>query len=233
MYLTAQEARELAESLSKASVDEQNTVAIFPSMIVLSEVVDILAQSDIAVGAQHVAWTPQGAYTGAVSAHIVKEAGGAFALVGHSERRHIFKDSNEFIRKRLEACLAAGLRPVLCVGDTQEDVELHQQEFRLKKQLQDALEYLEGAERVIVAYEPVWAISQGGKGTPCSPELASQMHVIIRKEIALYTEASLPVLYGGSVNETNMVSFTSQAGIDGVLVGSASTKFGSFAAMIR
>lgn len=232
MYLTTAQARTLAKELQDVTIAENVTAAVFPSMIYLSEAVDAFSSSNIAVGAQNVAWTPQGAYTGAVSAHLVKESGASYALVGHSERRHIFGESNETIRKRLEACLHEGLTPVLCVGETREDLDAGKGEYRVKKQLMKTCQGLHGIERIIIAYEPVWAISKSGDGTPCSPEVARNMHAMIRDELKQYTDATIPVLYGGSVNAQNMLSFTNQEGIDGVLVGSASTKIDEFSAML-
>lgn len=229
MYLTAAEATALAQDIAVPTSDA--TVAVFPNTLDFERVHDVVGAS-IATGAQNVAWTPQGAYTGATSARLFKEAGATYALVGHSERRHVFGESNEDVRKKLEACIDAGLIPVLCIGETKEDLDNDKKEYRLKKQLMKACEGLDGIETLIVAYEPVWAISKGGVGESCSPEQAEKTHLWIKNELKQYTNADIPVIYGGSVKAENVVSFTSLPSVEGVLIGSASTRADSFKAIL-
>lgn len=235
MYLTHQESVVLASHLSGRSFHEQSLcVAVFPMMLSFLEVDKQLHQSAIKRGVQNIAWTPQGAYTGAISAHMVKDVGASYALVGHSERRYIFGETNEDIRKKIDAALEAQLIPVVCIGETATDKAENKTEYRLKKQLMKALEGLSLQDnQLIIAYEPVWAISQGGSGKPCPPLVAEERHAWIKEEIKQYTKAAIPVLYGGSVNPGNMLSYMSCTDIDGVLVGSASTTVENMVAMIE
>ena len=235
MYITAEESRKLAHEVVTCSFDPQAlSLAIFPSMIVLSEIERLFEGSGVAVGAQNVAWSHQGAYTGAVSAFLCKEAGCRYALVGHSERRYIFGENHEDVRKKIEACFDVGLTPVLCIGETKEDMEEKKREYRLKKQLMSALEGLSVPKSgFIVAYEPVWAIAQSGIGTPCTPAEAESVHQWIKAELAQYTTDAVPVLYGGSVDTNNVVSYLTRSTIDGVLVGSASTRAESFLPLLK
>ncbi len=235
MYITAQESCALASAVRDFSFDAQATsLAVFPPMLALSEIQHLLSESDVSVGAQNVAWSPQGAYTGAVSAFLCKEAGCRYTLVGHSERRHIFGENHEDIRKKIEACFDVGLIPVLCIGETKEDMEEGKREYRLKKQLMEALEGVTvPGSGLIVAYEPVWAIAQSGMGVPCTPDDAESVHQWIKTEVAQYTAHAVPVIYGGSVDSSNVVSYLSHSVIDGVLVGSASTKVETFFPLLR
>ncbi len=234
MYLSHKEAITLAVRLKDISYDvSEVTVGVFPSLLSLVGVKNTLAHTAITIGAQHVAWTPVGPYTGAVSAALVHDVGATHTLVGHSERRHIFGESNDNIRKRVEAAIVAGLIPVLCIGETQEDLAQGKREYRLKKQLMKALAGLDIApDGLIVAYEPVWAISHGSNGKPCMPADTEEVHVWIKKELEEYNLQRVPVLYGGSVNAENVVSYMSLPSVDGVLVGSASTKGDVFSTII-
>jgi len=222
----------LAQALVEESFNkEKNEVAIFPSTLAAREVIMCLNGSRIAAGAQDVAWVSKGAYTGAVSAHMFKSAGCKYALVGHSERRYVFNESDDDVRKKIEACLDAGLIPVVCVGETQEDLNENKREYRLKKQLMKAFEGLQiNGGKVMVAYEPVWAI---GSGKPCGPDEADSVHGWIKLEVKQYLGQDIPVLYGGSVNPENVVSYAARDVIDGVLVGGASTKLESFVKLIN
>tara|TARA_Y100001970_G_C14234655_1_gene860999 strand:- start:978 stop:1733 length:756 start_codon:yes stop_codon:yes gene_type:complete len=233
MYLNNEESLVLAQSI--AGQDSKNsalTCAVFPTVVSMVGVTNILKQSSIAIGAQHTAWVPKGAYTGAVSAELCKEVGCTYSLIGHSERRHIFGETNEDTKKRLVACIDAGLMPVLCIGETQEDKERGIQKDILKTQILRALEGVDlDKSGLIIAYEPVWAISGSGGGESCDPMYAQDIQSWIRDEILAFTSGFVPILYGGSINQENVVSYTSQKDIDGVLVGSASTNNASFLAI--
>jgi triosephosphate isomerase len=234
MYLDYFEAQKLANDLAQEKFDENKVeLAVFPNAINFAETAKIFADSSIAVGAQSVNWTPQGAYTGAVSAFLFKQAGARYALVGHSERRHIFGESDGDTRQKVEACFNEGIIPVLCVGETAEDLAENKREYRLKKQLSKVFENLELTGDIIIAYEPVWAIGGSGEGKPCTPADADDVHGWIKNEIKQYTNKEIPVLYGGSVNAKNVLSYVEREVIDGVLVGNASTKFDEFLALIR
>lgn len=235
MYLDYKESLELANKLKEETIDfAKIEMAIFPNTLAASAISSFFADSKISVGAQNVNWSPKGAYTGAVSALLFKEAGCTHALVGHSERRHVFGESDEDVRRRLEACLNEGLVPVLCIGETAEDRKAGKTEYRIKKQLMKALEKLDlGSGDFLVAYEPVWAITGSGTGEPCLPEEAERMLNVVQEELAQFTDKKIPLLYGGSVKSENVLSYVSLSNCDGILVGSASAKFDSFSSLIR
>lgn len=224
MYLNAEESFKTAEHI-KANLTKRDDVELIvcPNALAFNGVRDILKDA-VSYGAQNVAWTPLGAYTGAISALLFYQDGARYALVGHSERRYIFGEDNEAVRKKMNACIDTGLIPILCIGETHDDKEEEKQEYRIKKQLMKALEGLDLQGIVpLVAYEPVWAISNFGIGQPCDPEYANNMHAVIKKELTQYSDADIPVLYGGSVDNNNIASYVSRENINGVLVGSAST----------
>lgn len=235
MYLDYKESAQLAEALVQENFShEKMIVVVFPNPLAIAKVVEILASTNFKVGAQDVFTTPKGAYTSAISAFMYKELGCKYALVGHSERRHIFGDTDEDVRKKLEACLDAGLVPVLCIGETKEDREKSKREYRLKKQIMKAFADLDLAGReIIVAYEPVWAISKFGVGEPCSPAEADDVQGWIKTELKNYTDQEIPVIYGGSADAENVISYLSQPMVDGVLPGNASTKLETWLPLIN
>lgn len=230
MYLDNAQSVELAEALVPLVGDGSNIhYAIFPTALAFAQVTSAV-EGKVSLGAQHCAWTPTGAYTGAVSAELYKRAGATYALVGHSERRHIFGESDHDIRKRFEAILGACLIPVLCIGETKEEKESGKREYRLKKQLMTTLEGMElGHREFFVAYEPVWAI---GTGDACTPADADDIHHWIEEELRLYTKNTISILYGGSVNASNVSEYLKFETIAGVLVGSASSNIDSFRSLI-
>lgn len=232
MYLDFDESNILMNGLLQEKFDhEKVNLAVFPSALALREVVMSTDSTEFSVGAQNVAWVPKGAYTGAVSAQMFKDVGCQYALVGHSERRHIFNETNDAVRKKIEACLENNLIPVVCIGETEEDLEAGKRDYRLKKQLMKAFENLElNGGKVIIAYEPVWAI---GTGKACDPTTAEEVHAWIKTELKQYFDTDIPVLYGGSVKAENVVSYVERDVIDGVLVGGASAKLDSFTELIR
>ena len=232
MYLNFDESCILANQLLSESFDAQKvSLAIFPNFLAVSELVKIFRDTPIEIGAQTCAWAPKGAYTGAVSAILLKEVGCRYVLVGHSERRYIFGESGDDVRKKLEAALEAGLIPVLCIGETEADLKEEKREYRLKKQLLKALDGLDlSGRRFLVAYEPVWAI---GSGSPCLPADADDIHGWIKLELKQYSGEDIPVLYGGSVEAHNVAEYVARDTIDGVLVGGAAAKFETFLPLIR
>jgi triosephosphate isomerase (TIM) len=189
------------------------------------------ARSDVAIGVQNLHWESQGAFTGEVSAHMAREAGARWALVGHSERRHLFGESDEETRLKLEAAAEAGLHPVLCVGETIAERRAGEAEAVVRRQLTAALAGGRPSTRLAVAYEPVWAI---GTGETATPDDAAQMHRAIAAELRrLLGEARVPVLYGGSVKPDNARELLQRPEIDGVLVGGASLDPASFAEICK
>ncbi len=220
MYLDYTESVALSESIRDTQLPEDLVCTVFPNTLAFVGVHEILKDTSIGLGAQNVSWVPRGAYTGATSTELFHSAGASYALVGHSERRYIFGETDEAARKKLEACLDAKLIPVVCIGETKEDRVDQKAEYRVKKQVMKLFEGLTTSQQIIVAYEPVWAI---GTGDACDAEEAVRMITLIKEEIKMYFPRAIPVLYGGSVDEKNAAEYLSYGIIDGVLVGSAST----------
>lgn len=234
MYLDYTESITLAESIrDTVQVPEGSVCTIFPNTLAFVGVHEILKDTDIRLGAQNVSWVPRGAYTGATSTELFRSSGASYALVGHSERRYIFGETDEASRKKLEACLEASITPVVCIGETTEDRADMKAEYRVKKQIMKLFEGLTTHEQIIVAYEPVWAI---GTGKTASPEQAQEVHAAIRALVAGRDEviaAGLQILYGGSVKAQNAGEIFVKPDIDGGLVGGASLVVDDFLAICQ
>jgi len=189
----------------------------------------------VGLAAQDVFWEDAGAFTGEVSAPLLKDVGCEYVIVGHSERRHEFGEQNEHVRRKVGALLGHGLSPIVCIGETLEQREAGETEQVVLGQLDAALEGLsaDALRRLVVAYEPVWAI---GTGRTASPEDAQAVHAALRKRIAERfdepTAGELRILYGGSVKPKNAAELLAQADIDGALVGGASLDADSFLAIV-
>ena len=237
MYLDYDESNILANAIAGEAkrFDKKIKMAIFSSALSLYPVAQVLNDVGIKVGAQNVYWVEKGGYTGEISARMYGDAGCAYALIGHSERRHLFHESNHEARQKLEATLAANLTPVLCVGETAEERANGKTEEVVEIQLHAALGGLTwpANHELIVAYEPVWAISKGmGKndaGKHCDDVEAERLHVLIEQKIANLLPDTKPViLFGGSVRPDTVAYYQKMPHIHGVLVGAASTKFDSW-----
>ncbi len=214
---------------------EDATVVFFPPAISLEAFGEAAeGREDLEFGVQDVHTAVRGAHTGAISAEMVAQTGARWGLAGHSERRREFGDDDEAVTRKLIRLLEAGIRPVLCVGETLEEREAGRLESVLGRQVCYALEALPGPARraVLYAYEPVWAI---GTGRTASPGDAAEAHAFIRAEVASATDASVAegalILYGGSVKPGNIEALLATEGVDGVLVGGASLDPASFAAI--
>jgi triosephosphate isomerase len=195
-------------------------VVVSPPFVSLAVAVQLLAGTEIAVAAQNVHWQGEGAYTGEVSAEMLSEIGVYGAIVGHSERRQYFGETDETVGKRVHAALKAGLFVIACVGETEEERERGETEDVLRRQVA----VLAPDDNLVVAYEPVWAI---GTGKTATPEMAHDAHDFIKSMLAV------PVLYGGSVKPDNAAELFAQSTIDGALVGGASLDLESFTAICR
>jgi triosephosphate isomerase (TIM) len=207
------------------------TVLFFPPAISFAAAVEAIRdRPDLGLGVQNLHWETQGAFTGEISAPMAAAAGAAFALVGHSERRHVFRESDADVRRKVAAALDASLIPVLCVGETLAQREAGDVEAVLAAQLDAALDGLppDRVARLLVAYEPVWAI---GTGVNATPEDASAAHRFLRGRLtgALPAAAAVPILYGGSVKPDNAGALLAAADVDGLLVGGASLDPAGFA----
>ena len=206
-------------------------IVICPPHISLDRVAQAVSGSGIRIGAQDVHPESSGAFTGEVSAPMLAELV-EFVIVGHSERRTLFAESNEFIAGKVTASIEAGLKPILCVGESLEDRRAGRAESMVSSQLLACLADVTDVSRLLVAYEPVWAI---GTGEAATPQIAQDMMNSIRSALrSRFGDAadSVPCLYGGSVNDDNVQSFVRQPDIDGALVGGASLDAESFAAIV-
>jgi len=211
---------EIAAVAAPAGVEQ----IVLPPLPYLGELVEHFGERGIQFGAQDVSANQQGAYTGEVSAAMLLDVGARYGLVGHSERRQYHRESSEQVAAKFFAAKAAGLTPILCVGESLHEREAGQTEWRIEEQLEPifALGGAQALDGAIVAYEPVWAI---GTGRTASPEQAQAVHAFIRGEIAARDAkiaGSLPILYGGSVKPDNAAALFSQPDVDGGLVGGAS-----------
>ncbi|MCQ8182520.1 triose-phosphate isomerase [Methylomonas sp. SURF-1] len=219
-----EEGQKLAQALADGLGNVEQEVAVCVPFVYLSDIRTVLASSPIALGAQNVADQAAGAYTGEVSAAMLADVGCKYALVGHSERRSYYGDTNESVAKRFAQALSKGVVPVLCVGETLEERE-QDKTFQVVDEQLDAViaeAGIEAFEKAVIAYEPVWAI---GTGKVATDEQAQEVHQYIRKRIADRNAAiaeKVQILYGGSVKPDNAKGLFAQPDIDGGLVGGAS-----------
>ena len=226
MHLGPQRARTFAAELAAALPPQGNrTVLLFPSAVSLAAVGGVLYdRPDLMLGAQNIHFEDEGAYTGELSAPMAKEAGARAVLVGHSERRHVFGETDGAQAKKVAAAFRHGLKPVLCVGETIAEREAGRADDVVLRQLTTVTEGLDDAQlhELTIAYEPVWAI---GTGRTATPRDASAMHAVIREAIHRRlgdAAVQVPILYGGSVKPDNAADLLRAENVDGLLVGGAS-----------
>lgn len=236
MNFVTSEAVEFTKSLVSNKYDDNVEKLICVPSVHLSELSKLLEGADIKLGAQNMYFEESGAFTGEVSPTMLQDLKVDYVIIGHSERREIFKEDDEMINKKVISALAHSITPILCCGETLEEREKGVQEEKVKTQLIEDFKGIsaEDAAKVVIAYEPIWAI---GTGKTASTEDALQMIVFIRKMISeLYnseTAESIRILYGGSVKPDNIGEFMETGEIDGGLVGGASLKADSFAALVN
>ncbi len=237
MYKTYGEAVELVKGLTAGlKKTEGREYVIFPPSPYLRELSSLCSSTPFETGAQNMYYENQGAFTGEVSPLMVKDCGASFILIGHSERRHVFHETDQEVNKKVKAALSHGLQPMLCIGELLEQREKGETENVLKEQLEAAFSGIDkdGASKISIAYEPVWAI---GTGKVATPEIAEAAHLTIRNIIkSLYGDqiaSAIPVLYGGSVKPDNIAGLYRMENIDGVLVGGASLEIKSFLEIIN
>jgi triosephosphate isomerase len=231
MNTTRQEAGALAEAVVDSTRDAACDIAICVPFPHLQLAHDVAAMTHVAVGAQDVYWEAKGAFTGEVSVAML-EAYCRYVIVGHSERRQFFGETDGQVHRKLVAVLASSLDPIVCVGEHLDERQSGQAQAVLARQLRAALDGVAVTGRITVAYEPVWAIGNGGTATP---EVAQEACAFIRAELRKLGGASaesVRIQYGGSVNAANAASLLSQPDIDGALVGGASLKASEFAAIV-
>ena len=237
MYKTPEQARAFITSfVPMVAGHTRDDIVICPSFLAVPAAVEALRGSRIAVGAQDVSWEKEGAYTGEVSAHMLVATECTHVIIGHSERRTYFGETDDLVNRKLRAALAAGLKPILCVGEVLAEREAGVTEDILRRQCSIAFREISGGEAIplVIAYEPCWAI---GTGKTATPELAADAHRLIRFEAEQAfgegVATQMRILYGGSVKPENAHALMSQPEIDGALVGGASLDPKSFAAIVK
>jgi len=237
MYKTVPEAMALAQDLknSLAGVSGRE-ILICPPSVALVKVSEIIHGTNIQLGAQNLHWETEGAYTGELSAPMLKAAGCKYVIIGHSERRQYFGETDETVAKKTASALKAGLLPLVCVGETLAERESNNHLTVVERQTRNGIPQLSKDDflKIVVAYEPVWAI---GTGKTASPAQAQEMHLLIRKTLSDVFGAELAqktrILYGGSVKPDNIDALMSEPDIDGGLVGGASLKAADFSRIVK
>jgi len=237
MYKDVNEAIELANNIKRAVFDVDSVeIVICPPFIDLGDVGEMLVETNIALGAQNCYWEEEGAFTGEVSPKMLKSVGCRYVIIGHSERRKYFGETNETVNRKIRAVSDSGLIPIMCVGEVLEEREANKTLEVVRTQVTEGLkgfdeQYL---EHLVIAYEPVWAI---GTGRTATPEQAQEVHAMIRGLLKeLYSEPfaeSKCILYGGSVKPENIEALMKEEDIDGGLIGGASLKSDSFVDIIK
>ena len=236
LHKTLAESRALAAGIAlRARAATAVDVAVAPVFTALSTVREVLADSAVALAAQDAYWEPRGAFTGAVSASLLADVGCSYVIVGHSERRGLFGETDVDVRRKAQAVLDAGLTPIVCVGESLAQREAGESETHVLQQTTAAVKDLPAAAaaRLVIAYEPIWAI---GTGRTASPADAQQMQARIRELVAEHHGRPLAermrILYGGSVKPDNAQALLAEPDLDGALVGGASLETDSFAAIV-
>ncbi len=237
MYKGPHAARSLAKSLKLKLTDiRKTTLAVCPPFVSIEPVREILKDTKIGIGAQNIYLHKCGPYTGEVSAEMIKEIGCEYVLIGHSERRQYFQETDELVNQKINFAIAENLIPIVCIGETLEQRNSRQTEEVIKRQFSGALKDISAgdAEKIIMAYEPVWAI---GTGKNATPEQAEEVHHRIRLLAAeLYGKqisGAMRIQYGGSVKPENAHALLSCTDIDGALVGGASLDADAFVSIVR
>ena len=237
LFGTAAESLALAEGVRDGTAAVQGAdVAVAPGFVALAQVAQRLRGSALKVAAQNCFWETKGAFTGEASPQQIADAGGTYVILGHSERRQYFGETDANVARKAKAVLAAGLQPVICIGETLAERDGGQTLDRVGAQLAGALASLNGEETrsCVIAYEPVWAI---GTGRNATPEQAVEVHRFIRgqlsKQLGVETARFMRILYGGSVKPDNIAALMASPQIDGALVGGASLTVDSFVKIVK
>jgi triosephosphate isomerase (TIM) len=237
MFKTQAETRAFIEKLRPLVANSQHCdIVVAPPFTALAAAVEAARGSNISIAAQNGHWDKEGAFTGEVSMPMLVDTGCTGVIIGHSERRHIFHETNEAVAKKVRAALDFNLRPIVCVGETLAEREGNLTHAVLETQFEGALAALTGDDfsRILLAYEPVWAI---GTGRTATPEIASEAHRYLRelaqKRFSTERASALRILYGGSVKPDNIRGLMAQVEIDGALVGGASLDAQSFASIVN
>lgn len=236
MHKTIGEALELVTAVHHGlqTAGAKIEVVVAPPYTALSKVVEQLRDSFIGVSAQNLFWEEQGAFTGEISAAMIKDTGADYVIIGHSERRQLFHETDNSINKKIKTALKHDLIPIFCVGETLLEREANKVSEVITAQFSNGLEGLSAEmAKVVIAYEPVWAI---GTGKTATPQQAEEVHAMLRQllvQFAPTTAAEVRILYGGSVKPTNSKELFSQPNIDGALIGGASLQADDFINIIK
>ncbi len=237
MFKTINESIELVHLLKRAVIDiDDLEIVVCPPFTSLSDVREVIMDTNIKLGAQDCYWEMEGAFTGEISCSMLKSAGCEYVIVGHSERRQLFGETNETVNKKAKAALNEGLRPIICVGEKLSDRQAGRTFDVVKDHVTNSLSGLTGEDmlKVVIAYEPVWAI---GTGVNATKEQAEEVHKYIRellkKMYGAEISGSVRIQYGGSVKPGNIRELISEENVDGALVGGASLKADSFTQIIK
>ncbi len=233
MHMNTGETREFLQAfLPQVEGVTDVEIVIAPPFTSIAEAARLMKDSNVRLAGQNLHWEEKGAFTGEISPLMLTDLGCTYVIIGHSERRQYFGETDETVNRRIRAALAAGLKPILCIGETLQQREAGETFNVLRRQIRGGLDTIE-AEGLVIAYEPVWAI---GTGKTATPEMAQEAHGFIREELrSLYgdTAGSIRILYGGSVKPENVSYLMAERDVDGGLVGGASLKPDSFARIVR
>ena len=236
MYKTLKDGQELAVALKRELYKIENVdIVICPAYTLLAYLADDLEESNIALGAQDIYWQEEGAFTGEVSGLMLKDTGCRYVIIGHSERRQFFGETNETVNKKIRASLKYGLTPIICVGENLEERESNNTFKVIKDHIEGGLADISAEDtlKTVIAYEPVWAI---GTGKTATSEQAQEAHKFIRDLLRkMYGEevaSQVRIQYGGSVKPENIAELMGKPDVDGALVGGASLKADSFSSIV-
>lgn len=233
MHKTIAESLEFVDKLAQEVKGDEVEILIFPPFTALEAVGRKIRETPIKLGAQNIHWEDEGAFTGEISWKFIKETQCEYVLIGHSERRKYFYETNETINKKLKKALEKDITPVFCIGETLEEREKGKTESVLKKQLDEGLSGIDDIKDMLIAYEPVWAIGTGKRATIKD---AREAHLFIREEIKKKYKnksSAIRILYGGSVTPDNVEELIKEEEIDGSLIGGASLDINSFLKIIK
>ncbi|RPF57499.1 triose-phosphate isomerase [Abyssicoccus albus] len=236
MNKTVTEAREFMESLSTLPKSSDVEAVICAPFIHLTTLIDLAKDTPLVIGAENAHYENSGAFTGEVSPHALNDMGIEYVILGHSERREYFNETDELINKKVHAVYSNGMIPIVCVGESESEREANEQNNIVTEQVTKAMEGLtdEQAKSIVIAYEPIWAI---GTGKSATENDAGEMATVIREHVqSIYNEqvaSSVRIQYGGSVKPENIKQYMAQTDIDGALVGGASLKADSFVQLLE
>ncbi|CAN2041931.1 Triosephosphate isomerase [Candidatus Magnetomoraceae bacterium gMMP-15] len=237
MFKTCDEAVESARDLVKLVNDVKNTdIMIAPPFTALAQVSEVIKGSIVASGAQNIHWEKEGAYTGEISADMISSAGSEYVIIGHSERRQYFGETDDLVNKKIAAAISSDLIPIMCIGESEKERESNKTFSVLDKQIKNGLKGFDSdvLGSLVIAYEPIWAI---GTGKTATSKQAQEVHKFIRSQLETDFGAgfasSIRILYGGSVKPSNISELMSMPDLDGALVGGASLDPVSFSKIVN